>query len=157
MYINQHNYKLCIDLLCNLGDTHSHSHWLHQRSLMNGVRGWINTHLHLKVRRWFGTLVCLRIALSREMVFTLCLQLILDQFFLRNLMVPTDFWKKVPKVPKSAQKCPPGAHPGGSGWKSHYLAKNWLIWEIYVSTFMFSGMPSLMNQFSKSKMAAILL
>ena len=35
----------------------------------------------------------------REMVFTLCLELFLDPFFLRNLTVPATFWKKLPNMP----------------------------------------------------------
>ena len=36
-------------------------------------------------------IVGLRTLLLREMVFTLCLKLFLDYFFLRNPMVPTTF------------------------------------------------------------------
>ncbi len=61
-----------------------------------------NTYLPLPPR--VNNLVGLRIALLREMVFTLCLELILEWFFLRNPMVPADFWKKVlnmlPRVPQ---------------------------------------------------------
>ena len=44
-------------------------------------------------------IVGLRTLLLRKMVFTLYLMLFLDYVFLRNPMVPTTFWKKVPNMP----------------------------------------------------------
>ena len=54
--------------------------------------------------RWYDVLplwklVGLRTLLLREMLFTLCLQMFLNQFFPRNPRVPTTFWKKVPNMP----------------------------------------------------------
>ena len=43
--------------------------------------------------------VGLRTLLLKEIVFTLCLQMFLNQFFPRNPRVPTTFWKKVPNMP----------------------------------------------------------
>ena len=43
--------------------------------------------------------VGLRILSIREMVFTLCLILILDTFFSTTTMPLADFWKNVPKMP----------------------------------------------------------
>ena len=46
-----------------------------------------------------GIIVGLRILSIREMVFTLCLILILDPFVSTNTMPLADFWKYVPKMP----------------------------------------------------------
>ncbi len=83
--------------------------------MLQGFVEGVDIRRRKRLRRRQYTIVRLRTALLWEMVFTLCLKLILELNFLRNPMVPTVFLKKVPNMLPRAPQAPPGEF----GRKSH--------------------------------------